>query len=83
MSHQEAWILAVQRRPALWQKSQRGYKETTTRVKNNWIDVAKEVSEAAGTNYDCQFCCEMSAAKVSYNKRIVLSCDFRNIKNYY
>ena len=66
MSHQEAWILAVQRRPTLWQKSQGGYKETTTRVENNWIDVAKEVNEAADTKFDYKFCCEMSVAKVSY-----------------
>ena len=68
MSHQEALILVVQRRPVLWQKSHGGYKETTTRVKNNWIDAAKEVNEAAGTNYDRKFCCEMSVAKVSYNE---------------
>ena len=68
MSHQEALILAVQRRPVLWQKSHGGYKETTTKVKNNWIDVAKEVNEAVGTNYDRKFCCEISVAKVSYHE---------------
>ena len=42
MAHQEALILAVQRRPVLRQKSHGGYKETTTRVKNNWANVATE-----------------------------------------
>ena len=55
MSHQEALILAVQCRPVLWQKSHGGYKETTTRVKNNWVDVAKEMNDAVGANFDLSF----------------------------
>ena len=68
MSHHEALILAVQRRLVLWQKSHGGCQETTTRVENNWIDVAKKVNDAVGTNYDRKFCCEISVAKVSYNE---------------
>ena len=48
------------------QKCHGGYKDITTKVKNNWIDVAKEVNEAVGTNFDRKFWCEMYVAKVSY-----------------
>lgn len=45
---QEALIEAVRCRPVLFDKTHKDYKDARGIKKNNWLDVAKEVTEATG-----------------------------------